>query len=112
MVTNMTSPFRKRDKTLPTRKGARKLAQWGHGFYWTAIVLAIVILATTIIFAVLDKEPLFQRVASVFVLGVIPAVLIWGAALVICSLLKEAGSLYNWTATARFPWRSIAGLQR
>jgi len=96
----MTSPFRNRDEMLAVNQGARRLAQCGRVVYWTGKIFAILLLGMAVIFAVLDSEPVFQRVASVFVLGVIPALLIWGGVFVIFNLLQEASSLYDWTATA------------
>jgi hypothetical protein len=43
---------------------------------------------------------MFQRVFSVLILGLAPALLIWAGAFVICNLLKKASSLYDRTATA------------
>jgi|SRR5271168_4287591 len=99
-MTNMTSPLRKRDEKLAVYEGARKLAKWGRVLYWTGRILAILILGLAVLFAGLDREPFFQRVASVLVLGVVPAVLVWGGGFVIYNLLKDASALYDWTATA------------
>jgi hypothetical protein len=103
-MTDMASPYRRKrestDVLLAISEGARKLARWGHIFYWSGVTFAIPILSMAIIFALLDREPIFQRVASVLVLGVIPALLIWGSGFIICNMLRAASALYNPTATA------------
>jgi hypothetical protein len=54
-----------------------------------------------IMFALADnREGIFQRVASVIVLGVIPALMIWGGGYIIFIILKATSAVYDWTATA------------
>jgi hypothetical protein len=57
-------------------------------------------LGMAIMFALLDKEPNFQRATSVVVLGVIPALIIWGSGFIVSIILKAAGVVYGRTATA------------
>jgi len=54
-----------------------------------------------IFLASLDREPVFQRVASVIVLGVIPALMFWGSGFVISIILKAVSSVHERT-TVRF----------
>ena len=90
-----------------------KLARWGHTLYWTGVILAVLILGTAIFLASLDREPVFQRVASVVVLGVIPALMFWGSGFIIFIILKAVSSVYErTTAKFRVVETKIHGLQR
>jgi hypothetical protein len=85
---------------LATCEGARKLAYFGRALYCIGVSFAVLLMGFAITFAVLESEPMFQRVFSVLILGLAPALLIWAGAFVICNLLKKASSLYDRTATA------------
>ena len=80
--------------------GAWKLARWGRIVYWTGVIFAVLILGIAMMFALLDKEPIFQRAASVVVLGIMPALIIWGSGFVVFIILKAASAVYGRTATA------------
>jgi hypothetical protein len=81
--------------------GAPKLVRWGRTLYRTGVILAVLILGSAIFLASLDREPVFQRVASVVVLGAIPAIMFWGSGFIIFIVLKAVSSVYERT-TARF----------
>src|SRR6266566_2587694 len=80
---------------------ARKFARWSRTLYWTGVILAVLMLSMAIFLASLDREPVFQRVASVIVLGVIPALMFWGSGFVISIILKAVSSVHERT-TVRF----------
>src|SRR5450755_3596082 len=81
--------------------GPQELARWGRILYWTGAIFAVLILGMAIMFALADnREGIFQRAASVIVLGVIPALVIWGGGYIIFIILKATGAVYDWTATA------------
>jgi hypothetical protein len=88
------------ENRLPITDGARKLFRWGRNLYWTGVILAVSILSMAVIFAFLDSEPIFQRATSVVVLGVIPALMVWGSGLVIFIILRAASSVCDWTTAA------------
>jgi hypothetical protein len=74
---------------LAVSKKQQKLARRGYVLYWTGRITAILLLAAIIIiFAILDSEPIFQRVASVLILGAMPALSIWIGASVVYKLLN------------------------
>lgn len=97
---NMASPVRKRSGMPIISNNARRLAQWGRIAYWTGTIFSILIFGMAMLFAILDIEPIFQRVTSVLILGAIPALLVRGGAFAAYHLLKEASSHYDRTATA------------
>jgi hypothetical protein len=103
-MTNMASArqkeARERTHSALTSDVARTLARWGRVLYWSGVVIIIPILSMAILFALLDNERLFQRVVSVLVMGVFPALLIWCSGLITCSIFKVASVVYDSAATA------------
>ena len=74
-------------------KKPQKLARRAYLLYSTSRIIAILLLGLiTIIFALLDREPIFLRVASVLMLGAIPAVSIWVSAFVVYKLFMGVNS--------------------
>lgn len=94
----MASPAGQCDDNPGISKVARKLAEWGYTLYCTGKSIAILLVGLAMIFAVFDTEPVYLRVASVVILGAIPALLVWGGAFVIYNLLRGASSLCDRTA--------------
>jgi hypothetical protein len=88
------------DKRPSISDGAWKLARWGRIVYWTGVIFAVLILGIAMMFALLDNEPIFQRAASVVVLGIVAALIIWGSGLIVFIILKAASAVYGRTATA------------
>jgi hypothetical protein len=72
---------------------ARKLQRWSDLLYWTGAITAILMLSISVAFALLDQESVFQRIDSVLILGVLPALLIRGGVFVTCVALRGAISL-------------------
>ena len=90
-----------RRPSISDNDGPQELARWGRILYWTGLIFAVLIFGMAIMFAMVDnRESLFQRAASVIVLGVIPALMIWAGGYIIFMILRATSAVYDWTATA------------
>ena len=88
---NVDVRFHRRAKAQSAR--ARKLQRWSDSLYWTGAISAFSMLGISLVFALLDQESIFQRIDSVLILGVLPALLIRGSVFVTCVALRGAISL-------------------
>jgi hypothetical protein len=88
---NVDVRFHKRAKAQSAR--ARKLQRWSDSLYWAGAISAFSMLGISVAFALLDQESIFQRIDSVLILGVLPALLIRGGVFVTCLALRGAISL-------------------
>jgi hypothetical protein len=75
-----------------------KLADWGHLVYRPGRAIAILILVTAAVLALIDGEPLFQRTTTVIILGIIPASLIWVGTIVVYRALRDISAVYRSTS--------------
>jgi hypothetical protein len=95
----MTSRFPSRDDSPAVPRPAAQLARWNRRLRRAGVGFATLILAAATAFALIDVEPVFQRAASVIILGIIPASLTWLGTALICRMLTEASLLFDSTAT-------------
>ena len=71
-----------------------QLADRDHLLYRPGRAIAILILVTAAVLALIDSEPIFQRTTTVIILGIIPASLIWVGTIVIHRTLRDISAVY------------------
>lgn len=74
---------------------AGALAQSGTFIHGLSLAITIILLAASGIFAYSINEPPFQRVASVLVLGIGPAFLVYATGFITARMLRTASKLYD-----------------